>query len=255
MSSGIYTIKNTVTNKMYVGSAVDLSDRFSVHICALKYGRHHNDYLQKSWDKYGEDSFVFDVIEECPKEILIEREQYWIDLYNVTNRAVGYNILEHAGSRSGFKHKEETKKKISESLRGKMSDKNNPMYGRTGSKSPNFGKPMSEETKRKLSEAKTGRKLTEEHKKKISKAVSGKNNPMYGVYLKHSKETRKKMSDSRRGVNNPSYHSGKLVTYENKTMSICEWADYLGLTSSALYGRINRGWDLERAFKTPLRKY
>jgi len=253
MNSGVYKIKNLVSGKLYVGSAVDITSRFKVHRSALNFDRHHNDYLKKSWDKYGEDSFVFEVIEYCSKDKLLEREQYWIDFYGATNRDIGYNILEHAGSLLGFKHTEETKRKISQSLKGEMVGEKNPMYGTK----------WTEEKRKEASEKFKGKNnprygnhspLSEETKKKISNAVKGEKNPMYGTHLKHTQETRRKMSESRVGNKNPSYHTGRLITYEGKTLSIRGWAKVYDLTPSAIYHRLNRGWDEIRAITLPLKK-
>ena len=56
---------------------------------------------------------------------------------------------------------------------------------------------FSEETRKKMSEAKKGKKLSEEHRKKISESQKGENHPMYGKHF--SEETRKKMSESHKG--------------------------------------------------------
>ena len=72
----------------------------------------------------------------------------------------------------------------------------------------------SEETKKKLSEIKSGKQLSEEHKKKISRAVSKENNPMYGKHL--SEETKKKMSEAKvdkyYGKNNPGARAVICIT-------------------------------------------
>ena len=61
--SGIYCIENISTNKKYIGQSVDIHTRWCHHRSELKNHTHFNDYLQKSWDKYGEDDFKFYVIE------------------------------------------------------------------------------------------------------------------------------------------------------------------------------------------------
>ena len=76
--------------------------------------KHHSDYLQNAWNKYGEDGFRFEIIEECEaiKEVLLEREQYWLDFYQSYIRENGYNICAKAGNTMGRKASEETKKKL-----------------------------------------------------------------------------------------------------------------------------------------------
>ena len=75
--------------------------------------------------------------------------------------------------------------------------------GRIGEKHPLFGKHLSEETRRKLSEAMKGRTLSEEHRRKISESMKGKNHPLYGKH--HSEDTRRKISESMKGKINPLY--------------------------------------------------
>jgi len=59
--SGIYKIINKVNGKYYIGSSNDIKGRWSEHKNDLKANRHDNDYLQKSWNKYGEENFEFEV--------------------------------------------------------------------------------------------------------------------------------------------------------------------------------------------------
>ena len=68
--SGIYKIENTVTGECYVGSAVNLAERKSGHFSKLKQGKHHSAYLQRSFNKHGEEAFVFSALERCEREKL-----------------------------------------------------------------------------------------------------------------------------------------------------------------------------------------
>ena len=77
--TGIYKIKNIITEKVYVGSAIDIDNRWRKHKQMINEGDHHSIKLQNSVNKHGIDQFVFEIVEECKKELLIEREQYWID--------------------------------------------------------------------------------------------------------------------------------------------------------------------------------
>ena len=62
MCGGIYAIRNLVTQKKYVGSAVCVSKRVDQHIRSLRRGRHHSIKLQRAWDKYGAAAFEFVVL-------------------------------------------------------------------------------------------------------------------------------------------------------------------------------------------------
>lgn len=112
---GIYMIENTVNNKVYIGSSVDTNNRINNHKNDLNKNKHHNKYLQRAWKKYGADNFTFTVIEKVnDRDKLIEREQYWMDYYNVSEN--GYNINPTAGSQLGRKLSEDSKNKIYESF-------------------------------------------------------------------------------------------------------------------------------------------
>ena len=113
MTSGIYEIVNLVTGKRYIGSAVNIDKRWSTHKSDLRSNKHHCKYLQHSFNKYGENSFKFNILYECTpiKDILLFYEQLWIDFEGYDNL---YNESLLAGSvMSGRKHSEETKRKIS----------------------------------------------------------------------------------------------------------------------------------------------
>jgi plasmid stability protein len=81
---------------------------------------------------------------------------------------------------------QETRKKISEALKGE----NNPCYGKSWGRSG----PLREETKQKISESRKGKKLSEEHKQKLSHALSGENHPLYGKPC--SEERKEKIRNS-----------------------------------------------------------
>lgn len=57
----------------------------------LRQGRHHSKHLQLSWNKYGEEFFTHVIIEEHPLDVLLEREQHWIDYYRSYDGKYGYN--------------------------------------------------------------------------------------------------------------------------------------------------------------------
>lgn len=118
--SGIYVIRNTVNDKSYVGSSKHVHNRWSVHRQRLRAGDHHSPKLQNAWNKNGEASFAFEIIEAVEDLTkLIEREQFHMDRLGATTRHGGYNIAKNAGSPLGFKHKPEQGRKISAFHKGK----------------------------------------------------------------------------------------------------------------------------------------
>lgn len=183
--SGIYKLTNIVNGKVYVGSAVNLGRRKEHHYACLRNNKHKNERLQHSWNKHGEVSFEFSILEYVEdKNNLIEREQYWMDFYEVAGDN-GYNISPKAGSSLGVKHTAETRKRMSEA---------------------NIGKKLSAEHCKKISEGNKGRVITAETRQKISDAQKGRSmSPShYANYLASrlemnyvpSPETRKKLSES-----------------------------------------------------------
>ena len=78
---GIYKIQNIENNKIYIGQSVDIAQRWREHRSDVLTNR-DNSVLHLAMKKYGEHNFSFEIIEECLKEKLDEREIYWIEYYN-----------------------------------------------------------------------------------------------------------------------------------------------------------------------------
>ena len=116
---GIYTITNKINNKKYIGQSQNIKVRWKNHKAELRHNHHNNTYLQNSWNKYGEHNFEFKIIEECNIEKLDEKEMYWIEFYNTVDPECGYNLNNGGGSNRGIKFSEETKRKMSEVRKGK----------------------------------------------------------------------------------------------------------------------------------------
>jgi group I intron endonuclease len=155
--SGIYKITNKQNGKIYIGSSLNIYQRFYMHRSNLSSGNHHSSHLQRAWDKYGKESFIFEIIEEVPdKNVLLEKEQYYMDTAKSYERENGYNINPTATSRLGAKHTEEAKRKMSETRKrlGLAKGKNNPMYGvsLSGTDHGMYGKTHSPESRKKISE-------------------------------------------------------------------------------------------------------
>lgn len=209
-NTGIYQIVNTVNGKRYIGSAVNLFDRKRCHYKDLKKGNHHNEHLQRSYNKYGKENFEFEIIMHCLPEHLLFFEQLHIDKYNFKNDL--YNISPTAGSTLGVQFSEERKKKISEANKGEKSW----AYGKPGTM---LGKKQSEETRKKMSKSQTGKKHSNETKKKIGEWHKGEKNfwyrkpgPMKNKH--HNEESRKKISESHKGMKGPML--GKKHSEETK---------------------------------------
>nr|DAL38474.1 MAG TPA_asm: intron associated endonuclease [Caudoviricetes sp.] len=79
MACGIYGIHNLISDKWYVGQAIDIRARWNAHRSNLKLKRNEPLHLISAWHKYGPSAFEWLILEECPEEQLDEREMYWIE--------------------------------------------------------------------------------------------------------------------------------------------------------------------------------
>jgi len=141
--------------------------------------------LQRSFFEHGKEAFEFRVIEEgIPEALLDSRERSWIQYYKSTDRDYGYN--RETGGHLNKHLSDETRRKISEAHKGIMpSEKTRKLLSVM-----RMGKKHSEDTCRRISEAQMGKKLSRETRKRISEAHMGKN---------LSEETRRKISESCKG--------------------------------------------------------
>jgi group I intron endonuclease len=212
---GIYKISSLKSpDKFYIGSSVDIKNRWNLHKRRLEKNVHHSPILQSYTNKYGIDSLTFEIIELCNRDNILIREQYYIDTLNPY-----LNVCRIAGNHLGRKCSEESimrmriaKSKITDESRKRMSEsakkrkctvkrvmseeqKKKISISHMGNKY-NLGHKRSEETKLKMSIAlkgKTGRKnyiMPEEQKRKIGLANSGKI---------MSEETKRKISIAKKG--------------------------------------------------------
>ena len=148
MTRGIYKIINVINNKFYVGSAVNFVERKRKHWWMLRKGTHANKHLQAAWIKYGEQAFVFVVVEDLPDDIdLLAAENVWLKEH--VGKGHCYNLATNATA---------------------------PTLGWYGEKNPMWGKTFShtEEAKIKIAAASTGRKHTPEDIEKIRRHLIGK---------------------------------------------------------------------------------
>lgn len=117
MECGTYRIRNTITGDFYIGSSINIYQRWRKHKEALRRGNNGCLILQNAWNKYGEEAFVFEVIEFCSVEERLDKEQILLD-----ELSPPYNIAKSARSPSvgrRFRLPEEAKQKISKGNKGK----------------------------------------------------------------------------------------------------------------------------------------
>lgn len=161
MVSGVYVIE--CAQKQYVGSAHDIKARWAVHRNELRHNQHHSRYLQRAWNKHGEEAFVFRILEVCAGEQCVEREQYWIDTLRPK-----FNMHPLARSPLGVKRSNETRAKLSVIASKRVP----PMAGKHHSdttKAKMRGRIVSEATREKL----RNRVVSAETRAKLSAAKVG----------------------------------------------------------------------------------
>lgn len=185
----IYKIRNVVNQKFYVGSTGNTRERFRCHRNRLRKNKHHCQHLQAAWNKYGEECFIFEIVEHVESiDRLQAAENVWLAEW--VGKPICYN-----------------KSKYSESPMRGIAKEDHPSYGRVKSEEekqaiantlkegyasgeyphPRLGKIHSEETRLKIVEARAA-----------SDKNKGENHYRYGKTV--SEETRKKIGDTQRGV-------------------------------------------------------
>lgn len=115
---GIYYIECQKTKRKYVGSSNDINRRWIKHRTELKNGVHHNQFLQRVYNKYGFKNLIFVVIEVCEELVLTDREIYYIDKYKSLDRRYGFNFS-IPQIHPMMKTSEEYRKKLSDAKKGK----------------------------------------------------------------------------------------------------------------------------------------
>ena len=183
MKGGIYKLTNLINNKIYIGSTNNIKARKSKHK-----NRKTNTLISKAIFKYGWNNFLFEILEYCDNEKLIERENYYFDKYKPFPENNGYNLLKTADGNGwlGHNHTDESKKLMSEKKKGVIP----------------------------WNKGKKGVQITsDETRKKMSENRKGEKNSFYGK--KHSKETIEILSN--KGKNRESFTNKKVIQIDKKT--------------------------------------
>jgi group I intron endonuclease len=246
---------------------MDFKRRLCEHKYDLKHDKHYCKHLQNCFNKYGEDNFAFEILEEPDETTVDDRERFWINHYNSTNKKYGFNS-ESGGSKN---------KKLSDDHKAKIGLKvagtSNPMYGvkRFGKDAPFYGKHLSEEAKtilsqkaksrytthskfinseeaiKKRSKSNTGKKRSDEFRNKMSEIAKTRveeKNPFYGKT--HTKETKAKISLANKGGTGGGKPKKRImainiVTGEEKIYKSKSDASKDGFPSRALINHVING--------------
>jgi group I intron endonuclease len=239
---GIYKITNTISGNYYIGSASSIYHRIAQHRSTLKSNTHKNRHLQRAYNKYGEQVFEYSVVIFCDIEHRLYYEQTLLDglkpYYNIAPNATGTlgvkRTAEQLSKQSarmvgkkialGTHWNEESRRRVSEARKGtqpeglKRSNYNRAISEETRQKMRDAQKnrpPMSEETRRKISEGNKGKHVSDEARSKIALARTGthaseatkqkmkdsaKRGDQHRLFGKHlDDETKRKLSEANKG--------------------------------------------------------
>lgn len=173
---GIYAILHRDSGRRYIGSSVSINLRLAQHLHEARKGSLH--YLYRVIREFGEAAFDLEVLEVCDRELLLERETFWIDFHKSAS-INGFNTnSKPINRREHFQHSEVTKERLRELMKTREN------------------RPCAPETRAKISETHKGKKLTDEHRAAIGRAGKGKQR---SLGFKHSEESKAKMSAERKG--------------------------------------------------------
>lgn len=166
MTIGIYSITNQVNGKRYIGKSKQIEQRTWAHFNLLKKdepSRCVNRHLFAAAKKYGVNNFSCEIIETfdtLDEDLLADREIFWMEFYNSTDRDYGYNLMKDSSSRT-IVHPE-TRAFFKEAMLGEGN--------------PNYGNFWTDEQKKDMSDIAKNRHASgvygDEWREKLGKAAS-----------------------------------------------------------------------------------
>lgn len=164
---GVYRILNTVNGNCYVGSSKNIANRYHTHVCSLRNGTNACPILQRAYNKYGEDCFVFQVILCCKPEYRLFYEQELIRELNAR-----YNVYTNVSSSPlrRFGHSKVSKRKMALSHTGLILSAEHKQHISKGL----MGRIQTDECKEKIRNKRLGIILSAETKEKMRIAKKGK---------------------------------------------------------------------------------
>lgn len=110
----IYKLTNILNKKIYIGLTTEsISERCRKRIAEAKYRDSKNSYILNAIRKHGSDKFIIEQLDTANSlEELKQKEIFYINLYNSTNKNIGYNLTKGGEGNSGLKMSNKTKEKI-----------------------------------------------------------------------------------------------------------------------------------------------
>ena len=247
--SGIYKIVNIKNGKMYIGSSKNIKRRWSVHKSALKNNRHHSTYLQRAWNKYGKENFVYEVIKEIPNasdiELLNEETNFVTTLkpeYNVGSIGGGDNLTNNPRRDEII---EKMTKTINENVAKMTEQERKSRWSRNREKNYNWKGGVSSP---KCNDC--GKQLRYGHKYCSHCSKLGQRNAFYGK--KHTDEYKQKASERRKGTlptnANPIVLNG--VSYVSQADAARKLNVSIGTISNWVNKKFKKNTDIKQLHQT-----
>lgn len=165
----VYKLYCVSNGKDYIGITENMKRRFNIHWNCFT-----DTVLSRTIKKYGKENFIISILEKVNSwREACNKEQFYIKKLK-TKVPDGMNMTDGGEGVYGLNHSEKTRKQMSQSHIGKGIGKDNPMYGKPGAM---LGKKWSIESRKRLSESCKGR--TPWNKNKKCSQLSGKNNGFF----------------------------------------------------------------------------
>lgn len=210
MKSGIYKILSKVNNRFYIGSSKNIEKRWKRHLSNLRNNNHVNQHLQRCYNKYGKDNFIFEIIELCDEEELLIREQYYLDYlkpyekgFNIGKSSSGGDNLSNNPNREEIIEK--IKKGLKETISNMSEEERKEKWSRPGKENSNYGNKWTDEMKEESS--KYWKKVAKKGLCPFSKRKGRTNKELYGEEkAKEISEKLSKLASERTGEKNPFYN-------------------------------------------------
>lgn len=231
---GVYKITHIASGKSYIGISKDIYRRWVQHKSWVNTGARRS-AIYSAMQKYGIDAFSWQIIEECSKDDLEMREQHWIAVFDTFRN--GYNLT--AGGEYNKEVSEETRKRMSESHKGKKQTQELiEKRVKRGSEHFAYGKQRDVATKQKISQSLTGKKHSEETKAKQSKAHTGRKMSQESVEksriartgMKFSEQAKKNLSEAHKG-NKHSEETKRKMSEAHKARNLAKKLAFMQVSS------------------------
>jgi len=190
---GIYRIKNIINNNCYYGSSKNINKRWNRHKNELNKNKHHNVILQRAWNKYGENNFIFEIMEECAIDELLIKEQNYLNsdpIYNIGLKSSGGDNITNNPNRKDIVDK--IKKSVIDRYKKLSKEEILQICSKPKDKNPNWKGGKS------VKYCDCGKEISPNNKTCIKcKNQYGENNPFFNK--KHSDNTKNKIREKRIG--------------------------------------------------------